>query len=459
MSTTTVYALVKALQAAKGNIEKQAILDANKDNKVLKTYMKAVYDVGLNYYMKKLPEATVDAERNQSCEFNSYSIIEVFMDVIAGRKKTGAEAKKWVADMRGCFDANGQELMQYILDRKIGASVGDTMVLKTWPDLYFIPPYMRCSSMDDKTQQYYKKLPYFYVQTKRDGSFAYLRRNIDHSADVITRQGNTYPAWFADRMAYGLEPGTVLVGEMEVYEAGKLMSRKDGNGVLNSVQAGADESEFTAYTFRYVAWDSLSLAEFKEGHSHVPYEARLNELKSMLSYRETPHIELIQTWTVTSVVDANAIHIDHTKRGLEGTVWKDPNGEWKDTSSGTKWAVKNKVVFEAEYEITHAYEGEGKDKGKLGGIGIKTKCGKLVNNCGSGFSAKQREELWLIRDELPGMIVTLEANDITTARDKDTVALSLPIFIEIRTDKKEADTLERVYEQLEAAKYGRSTTK
>jgi ATP-dependent DNA ligase len=194
-------------------------------------------------------------------------------------------------------------------------------------------------------------------------------------------------------------------------------------------------------------------AEFVAGRSNTPYEQRLAELKDILP--SCSKISLIESHTVTAVVDANAIHTNHTSRGLEGTVWKDPNGPWRDSSSGTKDAVKNKVVFEAEYEITGSYEGEGKAAGMLGGIGIKTKCDGLKNNVGSGFSDKQRKELWAIRDELPGKIVTVEANDIIGARGKDTLSLSLGIFIEIRTDKTEADTLERVYEQLEAAKYGR----
>lgn len=450
-----LYTTVKALQAASGNNDKLAILEANKDNKLFEAYMQAVYDVGINYYVTKLPAHCAKlAPGAWPLDFPELEDLHINL-VRKGIR--GKVAQSYIGDLYGGLDKEGQELLKYIFDRSIGAKVGDSMVLKTWPDLYFIPSYMRCSSMDDKIKAHYAKLPYFFVQTKRDGSFAYLRRNIDHSADAITRQGNTYPHWFSERMALGITPGTALVGEMEVYESGKLMSRKDGNGVLNSVQQGEDEAAFAQYEFRYVAWDSLSLGEFKEGYSPVPYEARLNELKSMLSSNTPPHVELILTHTVTSVVDANAIHIDHTKRGLEGTVWKDPNGIWKDTSSGTKYAVKNKVVFEAEYEIVDYYEGEGKDAGKLGGITVKTKCGKLVNNCGSGFSSKQREEFWLTREELIGKIVTLEANDITTARNKDTVALSLPIFIEIRTDKTEADTLERVYEQLEAAKYGRST--
>jgi hypothetical protein len=457
-----LYTIVKSLQAAKGSIEKQAILDANKDNALFKAYMKATYDVGLSYYMKKLPVVSGSPGNVATMDQES---IDWFVEKIAGRFYTGKAAEQTVKMMLAAFDAEGQELTKYIFDRSIGASVGDTMVLKTWPDLYFIPPYMRCASMSEKAREAFAEEESFYVQTKRDGSFAYGQRSFE-GCRLVTRQGGTYPIWFADRMTSGLPYGMVLIGEMEVYvtdaatNAGipKLMSRKDGNGVLNSVLKGADESEFDGYEFKYVAWDTLTAIEFADGKSDRPLIDRWLSLEYAVETAqnngEMLQIELSDNVEVKSVAEAKAIHLKRVADGCEGTVWKRKMGIWKDTSSGTMDAVKVKVVAEAEFKIVGSYEGTGKAKGMLGGITVETECGKLRNNCGSGFSDDQRKSLWLIRDNLPGNIATLEFNDITTARGKTTVSLSLPIFIEIRFDRTKADTLERVYEQFEAAKKG-----
>ena len=442
----TLYEIVKALQNASGNNEKQAILLAHKDDALFREYMRVVYDVvKLSYYQTKLP--AVSKAGTAKFSHNDAAMIERYL---SGRLVTGHAAKQWLKDFLEELDPEGQELVGYIIDRSIGANVGDKMVLTAWPGMYFIPPYMRCASMDEKTRELFGKLPYFYVQVKRDGSFAYLS-----TGAIWTRQGSMYPDWFVGRMSAGMGQNEVLVGEMEVYKDGKLLSRKDGNGVLNSILQGGLESEYNAYEFKYVAWDLLSLGEFEQGESKRHYGERWENLMVAVAGKQfNDHIELVQCWKVFSVAEAKKIHTNLTAQGLEGSVWKTAFGEWRDTSSGSRDAVKVKVVFDADYKIIGYYEGAGKARGMLGGITVTTSCGKLVNDCGSGFNDDDRKRYWAIREQLPGMIATLEANDITEARNKATVSLSLPIVLEIRSDKKEADSLERVRAQLVAARLG-----
>lgn len=463
----SLYNIVKSLRETQGNLAKQAILDANKDDPLFKAYMKAVYDVGINYYATKLHTgvspgglATLDQE---------------YLDWLAKAWKervfVGNQGKALLKVTMATFDAEGQELFSYIIDRSIGASVGDTMVLTTWPDLYFIPPYMRCAGMSIKAREAFAALESFYVQTKRDGSFAYAERSAVGSR-VVTRQGSVYPMWFSDRMTSGLPYGKVLVGEMEVYAVSnctevverKPLSRKEGNGILNSVLKGADESEFDGYEFRYVAWDILTAEEFAAGRSQFGYQIRWLELEYIVCNLQFDghmmQVELIDNVRVHSVAEAKAIHTAKTAAGLEGTVWKTKDGLWKDTSSGTLDAVKVKLVFEVELEVIDYYEGKGKAKGMLGGLTLGTKPNaegvrELTVDCGSGFTDQARKDLWLTRSILKTQIATVEANEVSTARGRDTMSLSLPIFILLRFDRNEADTLERVLEQYESAKLGK----
>lgn len=414
--------------------------------------MRATYDPAISYYVTKLPKVSASDLATVDSEF-----IQWIVNTIAGRKVTGDAAKTLLKQTLASMDVEGQELVKLIIDRKIGASVGDTMVLKTWPNLYFIPPYMRCSSMDKKMREYYEKLEYFYVQAKRDGSFAYLSQY-----QIATRQGSVYPEWFVKMMARGVPSNIRLVGELEVSkwngDSCTPMSRKEGNGVLNSILQGADQKEFEGiYEFTYTAWDCLDESEFEIGRSEKPQEKRFENLKQIVETLNRSDVQVVYNEKVTSVAQANAIHIRETKAGREGTVWKTAEGIWRDSSSGTKDAVKNKVVFECEYEVVSYYEGEGKAAGMLGGVTIKTSCGRLVNNLGSGFTDKQRKEFWEVKETLPGRIFAVEANDLTDSRGKQTVSLSLPVFIEERFDKKVADSFERVWEQFKAAAMGKET--
>lgn len=452
----TLYEIIQSLRNASGNIAKQAILDANKDNELFRAYMKAVYDVGINYYQKKLPKG---ADKFAVGD-NSFGELDItMMSELAERKFTGYEAQARLIGHYSALNSEARELLTYILDRKIGASVGDTMVLKTWPDLYFLPPYQRCSLLDAKARERFGKLKKFFVQTKADGSFAYVVKRTDGTVDVITRQGSKYPQWFAEKMAESLEPGSVIVGELLVNEkvegiGSQALDRKTANGKLNSVLKDGDKWDDRQYSVQMQAWDALTQAEFEAGKSARPYWQRLDALQNGdFQLWQSGVIEMIRTWEVSSLEEAFAIYQDHLQQGLEGCIIKDPASLWKDGTA--KDMVKLKIKFQVEMRVKRIYEGEGKAAGMLGGVEMESEDGGIENDCGSGFDDKQRKLFWDQPHLIVNMVVMVEANDITTSRDgKKKPALSLPIFCEVRYDKQVADTTERIYAQLEAAKQG-----
>ncbi len=449
----TLYEIVKSLQSAQGSIAKQAILDANKDNALFKAYMKATYDVGINYYQKKLPKGIVPGKNEfELCD------IEFMQEELASRSITGGFAIAGLKVRANHLNVEGQNLLTYMLDHSIGASVGDTMVLKTWPDLYFIPPYQRCSLLDKKTREKFSDGKPFYVQTKCDGSFAYIVKWPDGKAEVITRQGSKYPQEFADMMATGLKPGMVVVGELEVYNTGKacnvgldeLLDRKTGNGLLNSVLK--DGTLDDTYEVRCTAWDLLTTDEFTAGKSTRTYQDRYEHFKDHEIYHVGAQIVLVKTWVVNTLEDAFTIYRDHTSRGLEGCVIKQMGSLWKNGTS--KDNLKMKLKFQVEMRCVGIYEGEGKAAGMMGGANLESEDGEITNGCGTGFSDKQRKEFWNDPSSIVGKVVAVEANDITQDRDvRKKASLSLPVFIEV-VGKTKADTKAEIVAQWEAAKLG-----
>lgn len=451
-----LYEIVKSLQTAQGSLQKQAILDANADNALFKSFMKATYDVGLNYYIKKLPKVV----SSEMAAFDQ-EVIDWVVQEVAGRRITGSFAATCMKQTMAALNPEGQELLTLLVNRSIGASVGDTMVLKTWPDLYFIPPYQRCSLMDDKAKERFGKLKMFYVQTKCDGSFAYIVKRHDGSVDVITRQGGKYPQAFAEQMAHGLMPGMVVVGELEVLDtpAGvaslepTLLDRKTGNGILTSILKDG-EGLSDNQTVRMTAWDLLTQEEFEAGKSVRKYSDRLERLEYEVNMLGKHQIGVVDTWPVQSLAEAFAIYTSHTSRGLEGCVAKNPDSFWKDGTS--KDDVKMKLKVDAEFRCTGMYEGEGKAAGMMGGINVTTEGWELESNCGTGFSDKQRKEFFANPSLIVGQVVMLSFNDLIQSRDtRKKPSLSLPAFEEVRHDKTVANTLDEVVAIVEAAKNGK----
>lgn len=424
--------------------------------------MKATYDVGLNYYQKKVPNAGHSAgkyvEGGIGKDEFELGDIQFLVNSLAGRKVTGGEAKEALLCWYENGNAEAQELIRLVIDRSIGASVGDTMVLKTWPDLYFLPPYQRCSLMDDKAKERFNKLPNFYVQTKCDGSFAYLVKRLNGTCDVITRQGGKYPKAFAESLTKDVPVGFVLVGELTVSEANEglglqMLDRKTGNGILTSCLKDG-EGMASNQTPLFTAWDMVTEDEFVAGKSARMYKNRLQLLSLFIEEGKHAFIERVETHTVMCLNEAFTIYTDHTSRGLEGCVAKDPSSLWKDGTA--KDIVKMKLKFEVEMRCIGMYEGEGKAKGMLGGIMLASEDGLMENNCGSGFSDEQRKDFWENPWKIDGHVCAIEANDITQDRDlRKKPSLSLPIFVEIRNDKTVADTYAEIVAQHEAAKQGK----
>ncbi len=444
-----LYDIIKQLQQAKGSLEKQAILNENSGNFLLREYLRATYDPGIRYYQSK-----VETIAHKGFHEITPILITDLIENLAGRKVTGDAAKRALAHVMWELTAEGQELLSLLINRSVGASVGDTMVLKAFPGLYFLPPYQRCSLLDDKAREKFSSGKPFYVQTKCDGSFAYAVFRGDGTVDLITRQGSKYPKEFAEKICREAPVGGVFVGELEVYDnAGKLLDRKTGNGILNSILKEGVLP--TGYDVVMTAWDLLTEEEFVGEKSVRQYSDRFERLQNWLIKEQTNQVNLVWNAEVSTLDEAFAIYQDHTSRGLEGCVIKLPTSLWKDGTA--KDIVKLKLKFEVEMRCIDIYEGTGKAAGMLGGIVITTEDGEMECNCGSGFTDEQRKAYWANPGLIIQRVVSIEANDITQDRDtRKKPSLSLPIFCEVRSnDKTVSDTYARVLAQHEAAKQGK----
>lgn len=447
----SLYKIIKELQSACGSNTKTAILQANKDNELLKAYLKATYDPAFSYYQTKVVASGAIGDE----EFSQRTIANV-CGWLAFRKVTGHLASSKLTELHNNLNREGQELLELLIKRSIGAGIGDTMILNVFPELYFIPPYQRCSLMDDKIKAKFDKLPEFLVQEKLDGSFCYLVKEAGKAPEAITRAGSKYPKEFAEKLAAGLPDGFVVVGELLVYgeiaTLGVPLDRKTGNGLLNSILKGGDVPNNLG--FELTAWDCLTVEDFKAGKSPLKYCERLCELD--IAVADMPNAFQVVTHFVKSLDEAYTIYSKFTSDGKEGAVIKDKFFLWQNGTS--KDCIKLKIEFECDLKVIGMTEGTGKAKGMMGSLTLASSDGKIVTDCGTGFSDVVRKMWWEQYSpediESYDIIVAVKGNDIITKRGSDITSLFLPVFLEVRHDKTEADSYERCVEQLEAAKNG-----
>ena len=139
------------------------------------------------------------------------------------------------------------------------------------------------------------------------------------------------------------------------------------------------------------------------------------------------------------------------EQGLEGGVLKDKGNCFKNGTSGTQLKIKLKV--DAEMRITGFTDGTvgTKREGKIGAIQFSNDEGTIKGQC-SGFSDAELDLFTKNKDNLIGRIISVEFNDLVKAENNDYYALSHPRFVEIRNDKDETDTLEKVMQLRDMAK-------
>jgi ATP-dependent DNA ligase len=118
--------------------------------------------------------------------------------------------------------------------------------------------------------------------------------------------------------------------------------------------------------------------------------------------------------------------------GQEGIILKDAKSIWENKRS--KGQIKFKGELETDLRVVDIQLGTGKYEGMLGAIVCESSDGIVKVNVGSGFNDEQRKTLDYI-----GKIVAVKYNARIKNKQGEE-SLFLPVFVEVREDKNDADS-------------------
>lgn len=432
-----LYDIIYHLQNTRSTNEKIDILKRNKDNELLMWYMKLTVCPSVNYYITSKTFPSVSVIGNN--EFGRTKI-KPLVHILSSRIATGEAAINRVADTLRDLNKNGQELLKMMLLKDLRAGVSVSTVNKVWPGLCLQVPYQRCSLPTESTLKHFSDGKLALVQLKGDGMFVAMVRS---TKEMFTRNGSKFPEWLAPYLLQfpnKLDDG-VFEGELLCYREGKLLPRKEGNGILNSVLQGGELPQ--GVDIEYHVWNELTEEHWAAGSTFIDYDISFNCCGNAVTLLGSSRIKLIEHAYFESLEQANAFNEIQLLQGREGSIIKTLAHKWKNGTS--QECVKLKKTKEVDLIWYDSKQGTGKHQSRLGAMLLKSSCGKLEVKCGTGFSDAERELLWGNSPTLP-RIVTVAANDIITSKGKESMSLFLPRFIELRHDKDEADDLERIKE-------------
>jgi len=449
-----VYETIVKARNDSGKLAKIAILEAMASNDDVKSFLDAAYEQRVNFYMKKVEPKFATNKLGGTIKFTR-ELFDQIVDQLSTRQVTGKAAKSWIANLYNGFEHEWEkELLTLLIGRDVKAGFNVSTINTVWPGLLTDIPYMRCCLPKETNLKAFPWARGVYSQIKADGTFTNITHHEDGTVTMMTRAGSPYPLdFFTDLVAEikaKIPRGFQVHGELLMMKDGKVLPRQVGNGQFNSIQQEG-EVEDPDMIAVYDAWDMIPYSEAKvKNKYHVAYENRFKALEGYIGeYNESSILRVIEYKIVYSLKEAFDHYLECLENGLEGTVVKNPDAIWEDTTS--KNQVKLKLEFEVDLRIKGFNPGNGKNAKTFGSIRCESEDGKLVVNV-SGFPDPLRKKIWEDRDHVLEKIMCVRANGIMEpSRKKITYSMFLPRHIEIRSDKREGDTIERIQAQFDAA--------
>lgn len=454
----TFALMLEAAQATGSKLDKQEIVRAavegphGPDIRKLLTYALSPY---IRFYVQQYPEPASGGFTGKSIGLD---MVCATLDAISQRRLTGQTALNAISTLSALLDwsdthgmVSDREAVRRVILKDLKAGFEVSTVNKVIPGLIPSFAYMRCSLPKDAKLDKWPWAEGIFSQEKADGMFANFNRPTAGSSVLFSRQGSMFPMESFEDLAAEADAifpaGTQTHGELLVERDGVVLAREIGNGILNSVLKGGHGFAPNERPI-YLVWDQvpLDIASSKGKHT-VPYRDRFMTLVGQVHISDI--IRTIDSRIVKSIEEAYAHYAELLGQGKEGTIIKNPGMAWKDGSS--KEQVKLKLEVDVDLAIVGFVAGQGKNAATFGSLLCRTSCGGLEVAV-SGMSDAMRAKIHAERDQVLGKILCVRANQVMKPSQANGLhSLFLPRFVEIREDKTQADSLQRVLDQFASA--------
>lgn len=437
---SNVTSIIVKLSQTSSLKEKEAILRENADNQVLREVFRVAYSKEMNFFVRNFKVQFPFDGRTPLMES-----IGLLVENIASRRYTGDDAKSYMTQLvQTCEEP---ALLEAIINRDLACGIQTTLTNKVWKDLITEPPYQSYTLFKENLL---RKFDYkgAFSDEKMDGLYADI---LVWPEQVIYRSRSGKELNFRllkdveDRlMAAAEERGAFVAhGEGLVIDSRGLhgvMERAEGNGYLNQ-----DPDDIDQNRVRVVIWDVVTMDEYVARKSKTAYTIRREEAEQLVASVDRGfHFRMVTGRKINSLKEAIDHFIEMRLQKKEGTVLKEANMLWGDNK--TKKGIKLKNEFDVDLLVVGTTPHK-KDPALIGSLFCQTRDGLLEVGVGSGLTDALRKKP---AEYFIGQIITIKANDITKSETKELQSLFLPRlnykFVEIRTDKTVANSLEEVIE-------------
>jgi len=422
--TTPCDAVIRSLEEHSSRLNKEAIIEAEKDNTELFEGFLLALSPFTTFGVKKVPK-----HGGPDGQGLPWAAFKELCNLLSTRQLTGDDARDAIElALTASTEKQWNDWYRRILIKDLRCGVSEKTVNKIVKNAV---PLFECMLAHDGANHEGKITGKKLLEPKLDG--VRCLTIVDYEARTVmqySRNGKVL-----ENFSH-ITDGLML--NIDDFERSYVI---DGEVVSSSFQALMKQvhrkDDVKANDAVLMAFDIIPLSEFKAGKSKLGQKRRsaiLNGFKA--TFDKVGNIDVVPQKSVdlgdfVGELEFKEFNKEAIEKGFEGIMIKDPEAPYV-CKRHVAW-LKQKPFIEVSLEVTDVEEGIGKNEGRLGALvcsGVDD--GKsIVVNCGSGFTDADRIEFWSDRNSLPGQIVEVRADAITQNQD-GTYSLRFPRFLRFR---------------------------
>ena len=422
--------VIRSLEEHASRLNKEAIIEAEAeaDNQELFEGFRMALDPMITFGVKKVP--THGGGEGQGLPWVAFKELA---RALAMRELTGHAARDAIElALSASTKAQWNDWYRRILIKDLRCGVSEKTVNKVlsgrFSKIQGIPLF-ECMLAHDGANHEKKIVGKKLLEPKLDGVRVITVININNkTATMYSRNGK-----LLENFAHITE---AIEKNIDLFNRSLVL---DGEMVSSSFQALMKQvhrkSDVQSEDARLMLFDILSLTEFQAGKSSLGQQHRSKMLRNMKDvFDRIGSIDIIPQTAVdldtyVGELEFKQYNKDAIESGFEGIMIKDIDAVYEAKRS-VSW-LKMKPFIEVSLTAVAVEEGTGKNVGKMGAILFEGEDdGKFIRvSVGSGWSDKDREEIWAVKDQVVGQVGEVRADVATLNQDSDNVySLRFPRF-------------------------------
>ena len=415
--------VITSLEDHASRLNKEAIIEAEKDNVELFEGFKLALSPFITFGVKKVP--SFSGPDGQGLPWDAFKEL---CQLLATRQLTGDDARSAIElALSASTKSQWNNWYRRILIKDLRCGVSEKTINKIVKNAV---PLFECMLAHDGANHEKKVAGKKLLEPKLDGVRALLIIDAGtKTATIYSRNGKILENFGHITSA--------VEANIELFERSVVI---DGEIVSESFQALMKQvhrkSDADAGDARLMAFDVLPLSEFQKGKSVMGQKRRSALLHTMKPVLDKvggidiiPQLE-VDLDTAVGEMQFKQYNKDAIDAGFEGIMIKDIDAPYV-CKRHVAW-LKQKPFIEVSLTIVGIEPGTGKNEGKMGAVICEgTEDGKFIRvNVGSGWTDDQRAE---VDDEVVGQVLEVRADAITRSQDsEDVYSLRFPRALRFR---------------------------